>query len=56
MEKFAIEIETPIGWTQYHSIMRPGEERARVILAELRDKFPEGKFRIVKWSGEALEG
>jgi hypothetical protein len=54
MEKYAIEIETSIGWVQYHSIMRPGEERARVILQELQEKFPDSKFRIVKWTGQEV--
>jgi hypothetical protein len=53
-EKYAIEIETSIGWVQYHSIMRPGEERARVILQELQEKFPDAKFRIVKWMGQPI--
>jgi len=54
MEKFAIEIETSVGWTNYHIIMRPGEERAKVILQELREKFPQANFRVVKWTGEVL--
>lgn len=54
MEKFAIEIETTIGWVNYHSIMRPGQERAQTILAELQEKFPDAKFRVVKWTGEVV--
>ncbi len=54
MEKFSIEIETKIGWVNYHNIMRPGEERAQSVLEELRDKFPEASFRIVKWTGSAV--
>ena len=55
MEKFAIEIETSIGWVNYHFIMRPGEERAKAILAELKEKHPTANFRVVKWTGEALK-
>ncbi len=51
MEKFNIEIETNIGWVSYHQIMRPGEERAREIMKELQEKFPDANFRIIKWSG-----
>ena len=54
MEKFAIEIETEIGWVNYHYIMRPGQERAQTILAELKEKYPKANFRIVKWSGSAI--
>lgn len=54
MEKYTIEIETEIGWVYYHSIMRPGEERARVILKELQEKFPAAKFRIVRWAGQEI--
>ncbi len=51
MEKFNIEIETSAGWITYHAIMREGEERARNILVELRNQFPNSNFRIVKWNG-----
>lgn len=54
MEKFAIEIETNIGWVQYHSIMRPGKDRAESVVQELREKFPAAKFRIIKWTGEEV--
>ena len=54
MEKFAIEIETVIGWVNYHVIMRPGIKRAMAVLSELREKHPEAKFRIVRWLGEAV--
>jgi hypothetical protein len=55
MEKFAIEIETLVGWVNYHFIMRPGEQRAKEILKELQDKYPNAKFRVVKWIGEEVE-
>lgn len=55
MERFAVEIKTSIGWVTYHSIMRPGEDRARVILAELREKYPNGEFRIVRWAGTIMD-
>ncbi len=51
MEKYTIEINSPIGWITYHSIMRPGEEKAKEVLGELQTKFPEAQFRIVKWTG-----
>jgi hypothetical protein len=54
MEKYTIEIETQIGWVHYHSIMRAGEERAQSILKELREKFPDAKFRIVRWEGKEI--
>jgi hypothetical protein len=54
MEKHAIEIKTVIGWVQYHGILRPGEERARSVLQELQEKFPEAEFRIVKWTGQEI--
>ncbi len=54
MEKYTIEIETSAGWIQYHSIMRPGQERAKIILKELQDKFPSSKFRIVVWEGKEI--
>jgi hypothetical protein len=54
MEKYTIEIETSAGWIQYHSIMRPGEERSKIILQELQDKFPNSKFRIVAWEGKEI--
>jgi len=54
MEKYIIEIETSIGWIQYHNIMRPGEERAKIILKELQEKFPEAKFRIIRWTGQEV--
>lgn len=54
MEKFAIEIETVIGWVNYHLILRPGKERAMAVLAELREKHPNANFRVVRWCGEAL--
>jgi len=52
MEKFSIEIETSAGWVNYHSILRPGQEKAREVCAELKNKFPTSHFRIVKWNGE----
>ena len=55
MERFTIEIDTQIGWATYHSIMRPGEERARVVLKELQEEFPEATFRAVKWLGFPLD-
>ena len=54
MEKYTIEIKTKIGWIQYHSILRPGEEKAREVLKELSEKFPEAEFRIVKWTGKEI--
>ena len=54
MEKFAIEIETVIGWVNYHVILRPGRERAMAVLLELREKHPKGRFRVVRWVGEAV--
>jgi hypothetical protein len=51
MEKFSIEIETSAGWVMYHSVMRAGEERAKAVLAELRQSFPASNFRIVRWNG-----
>jgi hypothetical protein len=54
MEKFAIEIETVIGWLNYHVILRPGKERAMAVLSELREKHPEARFRIVRWLGETV--
>lgn len=54
MEKYTIEVETSIGWIQYHSIMRPGKEKAESVLKELQDKFPKAKFRIVRWVGEKV--
>jgi hypothetical protein len=54
LEKFAIEIETVIGWMNYHVILRPGKERAMAVLLELREKHPQAKFRIVRWIGEAI--
>ncbi len=54
MEKFAIEIETVIGWVNYHVIMRPGKERAVAVLLELKEKHPQAKFRIVRWMGEPV--
>lgn len=54
MEKFAIEIETVIGWINYHVIMRPGKERAMAVLSELREKHPSARFRVVRWTGEAV--
>jgi hypothetical protein len=54
MEKFAIELETNIGWVTYHTILRPGEERARMVLQELVKKYPQAKFRIIQWVGTPL--
>ena len=54
LEKFAIEIETVIGWVNYHVILRPGKKRAMVALAELREKHPQATFRVVRWMGEAV--
>jgi hypothetical protein len=54
LEKFAIEIETVIGWINYHVILRPGKERAMAVLKELREKHANAKFRIVRWLGEAV--
>jgi hypothetical protein len=54
MEKFSIEIETSAGWVQYHLILRPGESLARSVADELRAKFPESRFRIVRWTGTPL--
>ena len=54
MEKFAIEIEMVIRWVNYHLILRPGKERAMAVLAELREKHPQAKFRVVRWVGEAV--
>jgi hypothetical protein len=48
MDKYAIEIETAIGWVNYHTIMRPGEEKAKSVLKEIQAEFPGAKFRIVK--------
>ena len=55
MEKFTIEIETSAGWITFHSIMRPGEDRARAILKELREKYPQSNLRVVKWIGTPLD-
>ena len=55
MEKFTIEIETSAGWVMFHSIMRPGQERAINILKELREKYPQSNLRVVKWIGIPLE-
>ncbi len=54
MEKFSIEIETSVGWVNYHSILRPGEEKAVSVLKELQDQFPKANFRVVKWTGAVL--
>ncbi len=54
MEKYSIEIETPAGWVNYHHILRPGEAKAREVLAELQAKYPEASFRIVKWLCESI--
>ena len=54
MEKFTIEIETSAGWIMYHSLMRPGEAKAREVLQELQMQHPESKFRIVKWTGTVI--
>jgi hypothetical protein len=54
VEKFAIEIETAIGWVNYHVILRPGQERATAVLAELREKHPAARFRLVRWFGEPV--
>ena len=54
VEKFAIEIQTVIGWVNYHVILRPGKERATAILAELKEKHPQAKFRVIRWTGEAV--
>lgn len=54
MEKYSIEIETDAGWVNYHSILRPGEEKAKEVLAELQVKYPNANFRIVKWLGELI--
>jgi hypothetical protein len=48
MERFTTEIESPIGWVTYHSIMRPGEERARSILDELHHSSRMARLRAVK--------
>jgi hypothetical protein len=55
MERYAIEIETSAGWVQYHLILRPGEERARFVIDEVREKFPASRFRLVKWTGTAVD-
>jgi hypothetical protein len=55
MEKFTIEIETSAGWGMFHSIMRPGEERALNILKELREKYPQSNLRVVKWTGTPIK-
>lgn len=54
MEKYTIEISTEIGWVTYHTIMRPGQEKATEVLSELQAKFTNAQFRIVKWSGEII--
>ena len=54
MEKFSIEIETSVGWVNYHSILRPGREKAESVLKELQGQFPNANFRIVKWTGTVL--
>ena len=54
MEKYCIEIETVVGWINYHQIMREGENRAKDVLEELRLKFPNANFRIVKWTGYVI--
>jgi len=55
MEKFTIEIETSAGWVMFHSIMRPGQERALTILKELREKYPQSNLRVVKWIGTPVK-
>ena len=55
MEKFTIEIETPAGWVMFHSIMRPGEDRALTILKELRENHPQSNLRVVKWMGTPID-
>jgi hypothetical protein len=55
MEKFTIEIESSAGWITFHSIMRPGEERALTILKDLREKHPQSNLRVVRWLGTPLE-
>ena len=54
MKEFAIEIETAIGWVNYHVILRAGRERALAVLAELKEKHPNARFRIVRWHGETV--
>lgn len=54
MEKYAIEIETTVGWVNYHHIMRPGEPKAREVLKELQEQYPEANFRIVMWTGSFI--
>lgn len=55
MEKFTIEIETSAGWVMFHSIMRPGLERALAIIKELREKYPQSNLRVVRWMGTPLQ-
>ena len=55
MEKFSVEIETDAGWVTFHSIMRPGLEKARSVLEELISQHPTAKFRLVRWTGEAVD-
>jgi hypothetical protein len=55
MEKFTIETETFAGWIMLHSIMCPGQERALNILKELREKHPQSRLRVVKWTGTPME-
>jgi hypothetical protein len=54
MEKYSIEIETSLGWINYHMIMRPGLEKAMEVLAELSLQHPGSRLRIVRWTGEPL--
>lgn len=55
MEKYTIEIETPIGWSTYHVLMQAEREEGFKVLAELRDKFPNANFRLVHWKGEVMK-
>jgi hypothetical protein len=55
MEKYTIEIETSAGWVLYHSILRPGKEKAASVLLELREQHPESTFRAIKWDGTVVE-
>ena len=54
MEKFSIEIETPAGWVNYHTILRPGGEKAQSFLKELQEQMPNANLRIVRWLGEII--
>jgi hypothetical protein len=54
MEKFATEIQSPIGWINYHLILRPGKDRALAVLQELRQNHSNATFRLVCWLGEPL--